>query len=66
MFSVFMLARLRRPMPPIPIPAMLSLSLGDVCPYALPSMVLGAIVIPAVANAAVLRKSRLSMLVKWY
>jgi hypothetical protein len=56
MFSVFILARLRLPIPPTPIPAIFSLSLGAVYPCDLPKIELGAIVIPKVVIAALFKK----------
>lgn len=62
MFSVpFTLLILACPMPPIPTAAIFNLSLGDTCPWLIPRIELGAMVMPAKAIAPVLRKSLLEM-----
>ena len=62
MFSVAIFFRFLRPTPPMPTPAMLSLSLGATCPRVLPRTWLGTIVkaaAPAAAVMPVLMKSLL-------
>ena len=56
MFSVpFTLLMLVWPIPPIPTAARFSLSVGETCPWLIPKIELGAMVIPAKAAAPVLR-----------
>ena len=64
MFSVpFTLLILVCPIPPIPTAAMLSLSVGETCPWLIPKIELGAIVIPAKAAVPVFRNCLLEIFV---
>jgi hypothetical protein len=59
---VFILNKFRLPIPPNPIPAMLSLSLGEACPKDLPNTLFETIVSPATHNAELFKNFLLDKL----